>query len=77
MEDPETQMAAAGATDGYPAGNERQGIEGGRVCGRPSFRATFFGEYSYLATLEITFFCCDVGLLKSFLCKHITSLYQS
>lgn len=52
MEDPEAPMAAAEATDEYSAGNEIQGIEGGRVRERPSFRAGFFGEYSCLANLE-------------------------
>lgn len=52
MEDPEAPMAAAEATDEYTAGSERQGIEGGRICERPSFRAAFLGEYGCLATLE-------------------------
>lgn len=52
MEDPETPMAAAEATGEYTAGNESQGLEGGRVCERLSFRAAFSGEYSCLANLE-------------------------
>lgn len=52
MEVPEAPMAAAEATDEYTAGSESQGIKGGRVRERPSFRAVFLGEYGCLATSE-------------------------
>lgn len=69
MEDPETPVAAAEATGEYTAGNESQGIEGGRVCERPSFRAGFSGEYSCSANSERCGFVVMLDFKKVFCVK--------